>query len=86
VRVLRSPFVDRVAEVEDAEDVSRLLEELVSAAREGTGHELVAAAGQSAGRVGQVEPAGAVVHEIVAEAEAVLARLAALTAPVQRRS
>jgi enoyl-[acyl-carrier protein] reductase II len=87
VRVLRSPFVDRVAEVEDAEDVSRLLEELISAAREGTGHELVAAAGQSAGRVGQVEPAGAVVHEIVAEAAAVLARLAALTPPaVQRRS
>jgi enoyl-[acyl-carrier protein] reductase II len=85
VRVLRSAFVDRVAEVEGPEDVSRLLAELVSAQREGTGHELVAAAGQSAGRVGNVEPAAAVVHGIVADAQAVLARLAALTVPGDQR-
>ena len=85
VRVLRSAFVDQVADVEDAEDVSRLLDELVSAAREGTGHELVAAAGQSAGRVGHVEPAAAVVHQIVAEAQAVLARLAPFIAPAAQR-
>jgi enoyl-[acyl-carrier protein] reductase II len=81
VRVLRTPFVDRVAEVEQAEDVAALLAELVSAAREGTGHELVAAAGQSAGRVEHVESAAAVVHQIVADARVVLARLAALTEP-----
>jgi enoyl-[acyl-carrier protein] reductase II len=78
VRVLRSPFVDRVAVVEQDEDVARLLDELVSAGRDGTGHELVAAAGQSAGRVEHVESAGAVVRQIVAEAEDVLAKLAAL--------
>jgi enoyl-[acyl-carrier protein] reductase II len=77
VRVLRTPFVDRVAEVERADDVARLLEDLVSAARDGTAHELVAAAGQSAGRVEHIESAAAVVHQIVADAEAVLAKLAA---------
>jgi enoyl-[acyl-carrier protein] reductase II len=86
VRVLRSAFVDRVAEVEEPEEVSRLLEELVSAQREGTGHELVAAAGQSAGRIGNVEPAAAVVHGIVAGARAVLDRLAALTVAVDQRT
>jgi enoyl-[acyl-carrier protein] reductase II len=81
VRVLRSPFIDKVAELADPDEVCRLFDELASAAREGTAHELVAAAGQSAGRIGNVEPAAAVVHGIVADARAVLARLAALTAP-----
>jgi enoyl-[acyl-carrier protein] reductase II len=79
VRVLRSPFVDRIAEVEQPEDVADLLDELVSAARDGSAHELVAAAGQSAGRVERVESAASVVREIVADAAVVLARLAALT-------
>ena len=79
VRVLRSPFVERVATVERPEDVAGLLDELVSAQRVGTGHELVAAAGQSVGRVERIESAGDVVRNIVAEAHDVLARLAALT-------
>jgi nitronate monooxygenase/enoyl-[acyl-carrier protein] reductase II len=79
VRVLRSPFVERVAMVEQAEDATGLVVELVSAQREGTAHELVAAAGQSAGRVERVDPAGAVVRQIVSEAQDVLAKLAALT-------
>jgi enoyl-[acyl-carrier protein] reductase II len=79
VRVLRSPFVERVAMVEQAEDATGLVVELVSAQREGTAHELVAAAGQSAGRVERVDPAGAVVRQIVYEAQDVLAKLAALT-------
>jgi enoyl-[acyl-carrier protein] reductase II len=78
VRVLRSSFVDRIAEVEQPEDVAPLLDELVAAARDGTGHELVAAAGQSAGRVEHVDSAATVVREIVADAVAVLARLSAL--------
>jgi enoyl-[acyl-carrier protein] reductase II len=78
VRVLRTPFVDRVAAVEASEDAAVLLEELVSASRQGTAHELVAAAGQSAGRVEHVESAAAVVHQIVGDAQAVLIRLAAL--------
>jgi enoyl-[acyl-carrier protein] reductase II len=81
VRVLRSPFVDRIADVEQSADVAELLDELVSAARDGTAHELVAAAGQSAGRVDHVESATALVREIVADAGVVLARLATLTEP-----
>ena len=79
VRVLRSPFVERVATVERPEDVAGLLQELALAQRTGTGHELVAAAGQSAGRVERVDSAGDVVRQIVAEAHHVLARLTALT-------
>jgi enoyl-[acyl-carrier protein] reductase II len=81
VRVLRSSFVDRVAAVEGTEEAAGLIEELVSAQRLGTGHELVAAAGQSAGRVERVESASEVVRQIVAEAHDVLTKLAALTQP-----
>jgi enoyl-[acyl-carrier protein] reductase II len=81
VRVLRSSFVDRVAAVERTEEAAGLVEELVAAQRLGTGHELVAAAGQSAGRVERVESAGEVVRQIVAEAHDVLTKLAALTQP-----
>ena len=81
VRVLRSSFVDRVASVERTEEVAGLVEELVSAQRLGTGHELVAAAGQSAGRVERIESASEVVRQIVAEAHDVLTKLAALTQP-----
>jgi enoyl-[acyl-carrier protein] reductase II len=79
VRVLRSPFIERVAAVEGGEEASALVDELVSAQRQGTAHELVAAAGQSVGRVERVEPAGDVVRQIVAEAQDVLARLASLS-------
>ena len=78
VRVLRSSFVERVATVERPEDAAGLVAELVSAQRAGTGHELVAAAGQSVGRVERVESAADVVRQIVTEAHDVLARLAAL--------
>ncbi len=81
VRVLQSPFVERVAAVEGPEDVTGLLEHLKAAQREGTAHELVVAAGQSVGRVDEVESAGAVVRQIVAEAADVLARLAMVTTP-----
>ena len=81
VRVLRSSFVDRVATVERTDEVAGLVEELVSAQRLGTGHELVAAAGQSAGRVERIESASEVVRQIVAEAHDVLTKLAALTQP-----
>ena len=42
---------------------------------------LVAAAGQSAGRVEQIESASEVVRQIVAEAHDVVTKLAALTQP-----
>ena len=64
--------------MERDDDASGLVEELVTAQREGTAFELVAAAGQSVGRVDRVMPAAEVVHQIIADAEDVLARLAAL--------
>ena len=79
VRVLRTPFVERVASVERADDATGLVEELVTAQREGTAFELVAAAGQSVGRVDRVMPAAEVVHQIIADAQDVIARLATLT-------
>jgi enoyl-[acyl-carrier protein] reductase II len=79
VRVLRSSFVERVAGVEQPEEVAVLLDELVSAQRRGDAHELVAAAGQSVGRVERIEPAGEVVRQLVAEACDIVEKLAALT-------
>jgi NAD(P)H-dependent flavin oxidoreductase YrpB (nitropropane dioxygenase family) len=70
-----------VASVEQPEDVAGLVEELVAAQRVGTAHELVAAAGQSAGRVERIESASEVVRQLVDEAHHVLTRLAALTHP-----
>ena len=78
VRLLRTPFVDRMAAAQGDEELGRLGEELLSAAGEGRMHELLAAAGQSAGRVGQVEPAARVVAQLVEEARAVLTDLATL--------
>jgi enoyl-[acyl-carrier protein] reductase II len=79
VRVLQSPFIERVASVERPEEVTGLVADLVNAQRVGTAHELVAAAGQSVGRVERVESAGSVARGIVAEAQDILARLATLT-------
>jgi nitronate monooxygenase/enoyl-[acyl-carrier protein] reductase II len=81
VRVLRSAFIERVASVEQTEDVAGLVDELVAAQRVGTAYELVAAAGQSAGRVERIESASEVVRQLVAEAHDVLTKLAALTHP-----
>jgi nitronate monooxygenase/enoyl-[acyl-carrier protein] reductase II len=81
VRVLRSAFIERVASVDQPEDVAGLVDELVAAQRVGTAHELVAAAGQSAGRVERIESASEVVRQLVDEAHHVLTRLAALTHP-----
>jgi NAD(P)H-dependent flavin oxidoreductase YrpB (nitropropane dioxygenase family) len=81
VRVLQSPFIERVATAERPQDVTSLVDDLVAAQRDGTAHELVAAAGQSVGRVDQVESAGTVVRHIVAEANDVLAQLATLIKP-----
>ena len=67
--------------MEQPEDVAGLVDELVAAQRVGTAHELVAAAGQSAGRVERIESASEVVRQLVAEAHAILAKLAALSQP-----
>lgn len=44
--------------------------------RAGRGHELVPFAGQTAGLISSVQPAGAIVRGLVAEAEAALRRAA----------
>ena len=54
----------------------RLPGELVEAVRAGRGHELVPFAGQTAGLISSVQPAGAIVRGLVAEAEAALRRAA----------
>ena len=76
-RVLRTDWVDR--HNADPEAVvgerGRLAAELVDAVRHGRGHELVPFAGQSAGMIDAVLPAGEIVRQMVAEAERLLARL-----------
>ena len=73
-RALRTPFIDRgnadPASV-DA-DRERLGGELVDAVRAGSAHELVPFAGQTAGLIGAVRPAGEIVRSLVADAEAAL--------------
>jgi len=77
-RALRTPFVDRgnadPAAVEAERE--RLAGELVDAVRAGRGHELVPFAGQTAGLITSVQPAGAIVRGLVADAEPALRRAA----------
>ena len=78
-RVLRSEFVDRWL---GRDDEVRRERELLSvrfreAMGQGTVHELMAIAGESAGAIREVLPAAAIVDRIIAEAEAVLRALAA---------
>jgi nitronate monooxygenase/enoyl-[acyl-carrier protein] reductase II len=77
-RALRTPFIDRgnadPAAVEAERD--RLAGELVDSVRAGRGHELVPFAGQTAGLIASVQPAGAMVRGLGAEAEAALRRAA----------
>jgi enoyl-[acyl-carrier protein] reductase II len=75
-RVLRTPFVEewsgRTREAEMAAE--RLREEVLSAIRGRTTHELLPFTGQTAGMVHDVSPAGEIVAGMVAEAERALAR------------
>ena len=77
-RVLRTPFVERWnRHQEEAErEAERLSDELVTAVRQGRGHELVPFTGQTAGMIHEILSAGQIVHELVREAEEAL-RLAA---------
>lgn len=74
VRALRSEFVDKWQQRRDEirRNPEAVLAELGSAMSEGRMHELVAVAGQSAGMVHAVEPAGEIVRDIVDQAEHVL--------------
>jgi NAD(P)H-dependent flavin oxidoreductase YrpB (nitropropane dioxygenase family) len=74
VRALRSEFVDKWQQRRDEirRNPEAVLAELGSAMSEGRMHELVAVAGQSAGMVHAVEPAGEIVRDIVDQAEHLL--------------
>ena len=82
-RVLRTPFVEewsgrtREARIE----AGRLREEVLSAIRERTTHELLPFTGQTAGMVHDILPAGEIVAGMVAEAERALARAAEFRSP-----
>jgi nitronate monooxygenase/enoyl-[acyl-carrier protein] reductase II len=75
-RVLRTPFVEEWSgRTEEArKEAERLREEVLSAIRGRTTHELLPFTGQTAGMVHDVSPAGEIVARMVAEAERALAR------------
>jgi nitronate monooxygenase len=74
LRARRSAFVEKWAQRRDEIGRSRdeVLGELGAAVGEGRMHELIAGAGQSAGLVRSVEPAGEIVRNVVDEAERAL--------------
>jgi nitronate monooxygenase/enoyl-[acyl-carrier protein] reductase II len=78
VRGLRTEFTERwEARRDDVRaDPAVLLAELQRAAEEGRLEELVVIGGQSAGLLREVEPAAAIVHRLVEEAEAALRHVA----------
>ena len=79
-RVLRTTFVEEWnRRQEDAErEAERLSDELLTAVRQGRGHELVPFTGQTAGMIRGILPAGEIVHELVREAEEALRMAASL--------
>jgi len=75
-RVIRTPFVNRWRGRRDdaRREAEQLRAEILGALRQGRAHELVPFAGQTAGLVRGIQPAGEIVREIVADAEQALAR------------
>ena len=78
LRSLRSPFIDTWRERRDEarREAERLLAELVALTRQGKIGEALPAAGQSAGMIRDIRPAGEILRTIMAEAHARLARVA----------
>lgn len=78
-RALRTPFIDtwlgRAADV--APRAQELRDELMAAMRDGRGHEFLPLAGQSAGAIDEIVPAGDIVGRIVTEARQTLDQVAA---------
>ena len=81
-RALRTPFVARWAgrEAEVEGHIEALRGELQAALPQGRLHEYVPFAGESAGLIDEILPAGEIVARLVAEAEAALARTTAMLA------
>lgn len=74
LRALRSPFIDTWGERRDEarRQAERLLAELVALTKEGKIGEALPAAGQSAGLIRDISPAGEILRRIVDEAESLL--------------
>ena len=75
-RVLRTPFVEEWSgRIQDARrEAEELRDEVLSAIRERTTHELLPFSGQTAGLVHDILPATEIVEKMVAEAELALTR------------
>lgn len=71
LRSIRTPYIDywRQHRDEAEQEAERLRTEFLEAVRQGKQHELVPGAGQSTGIIGDILPAGEIVHQMVAEAE-----------------
>ena len=76
LRALRTPFIDTWQERRDEarRDAERLLSEVLSVLTQGRLHELFPTAGQSAGLIRDIVPAGEIVRRIVTEARQALER------------
>jgi hypothetical protein len=77
-RVLRTAFHDEWAgrEAELAQVAPTLAPALIADVLEGAGHDVAPFAGQTVGLIDDVRPAGEIIHGAVAQAAALLARLA----------
>jgi enoyl-[acyl-carrier protein] reductase II len=82
-RVLRTPFVEEWSgRIQDARrEAEELRDEVLSAIRERTTHELLPFSGQTAGLVHDILPATEIVEKMVAEAELALTRADGLRRP-----
>ena len=74
VRAIRTPFIDQWQgrREEAKQQAERLRGEVMAAVKEGRLHELMPVAGQSAGLIRDIIPAGDIVRRIVADAQAEL--------------
>jgi nitronate monooxygenase/enoyl-[acyl-carrier protein] reductase II len=74
LRAIRTPFIDHWQQHRDEarQEADRLRGEFLKAVRQGKQHELVPGAGQSAGLIDGILPAGKIVHQMVIEAERAL--------------
>ena len=74
LRALRSPFIEAWNERRDEarRQAERLLAELVALTREGRIGEALPAAGQSAGLIRDIRPAGEIIRRIVDQARSAL--------------
>ena len=80
LRAIRTPFIDQWQRRRDEakQQAERLRGEVFAAVKQGRLHELMPVAGQSAGLIRDILPAGEIVRRIVAEAQTGLERSAQL--------